>query len=193
MINARTMLAAGLAAAAMLSGCASATEVTAESAEREAAPEETTSSTAAPTTAAPTTAAPTTAAPTTAAPTTAAPAAEPESLSWSPPDGTPGPQMFTLDTYDVKAGDMVTATVSGFAPNVSLGSGFVGVWPPSGVPDEDHLPSYIPAVATTDASGNATIEIEIHEVCGKGDCYLSIADGIGFNAWYAARQLNYVG
>jgi len=186
--------AAGAAVALLsLSGCASE-EVSAQSAPRPEA--ETTTTTEAPTTtttAAPTTTAPpTTAAPTTAPPTTAAPAAtEPPPLSY--PEGAASPPVVSLDKYEVTAGDVLTATVSGFAPGASLSHGFVGVWPPSGVPDEDHIPTYMPDVALADASGSATLQIEVPEICGKGDCFISVMDGIGYDANYAARQLTYVG
>ncbi|MGI9577021.1 MAG: hypothetical protein ACR2OH_02345 [Microthrixaceae bacterium] len=185
-------IAAGTAVAVMaLAGCAS-DEVSAQSGTR---PEAETTTTAAPTTAAPTTAAPTTAAPTTAPPTTAPPttaapaAAEPPPLVY--PDGTT--QSVSLDKYEVTAGDMLTASVSGFAPGSPLSHGFVGVWPPSGVPDEDHIPTYMPDVAVADGSGAATLQIEVPEICGKGDCFIAVMDGIGYEALYAARQLTYVG
>jgi len=88
---------------------------------------------------------------------------------------------------------VVTASVSGFPPGVPLSHGFVGVWPPSGAPDEDHIPTFVDGAGQADATGAATLQIEIHEVCGKGDCFLAVSDGIGFNAHYAARQLTYVG
>lgn len=181
---------AGTAVAVMaLAGCAS-DEVSAESSTRPEA-ETTATTTAAPTTAPPTTAAPTTAPPTTAAPTTTAAPAAVESPALVYPDGTT--QQVSVDKYEVTAGDMLTASVSGFAPGSNLSHGFVGVWPPSGVPDEDHIPTYMPDVAVADGTGAATLQIEVPEICGKGDCFIAVMDGIGYEAFYAARQLTYIG
>ena len=131
----------------------------------------------------------TTAAPETTAvtETTAAPAAE---VLVFPADHT---ARITVDKTDVTSGDVVTAQVAGFAPGSSLASSFIATWPPSDIPDPDHMATYLPDVAVADANGAATVEITIDPVCAEGDCYMVVADGIGPNGIYAGVKLNYQG
>jgi len=98
----------------------------------------------------------------------------------------------TVDTTEVSPGDTITATVSGFAPNASLASSFIGNWPPTDMPDADHMATYLPDVAVADAAGAATVQITIDPVCAVGDCYVVVADGIGPNGIYAGVELTAV-
>lgn len=99
----------------------------------------------------------------------------------------------TVDTTDVTAGDVVTAAVTGFAPDSSLSSAFIADWPPTDIPDADHMVTLVPDAAVTDGDGAATLEVTVDPVCGKGECYLVVAHGLGADGIYAGMKMNYEG
>lgn len=99
----------------------------------------------------------------------------------------------TVDRTDVTAGDVVTASVTGFAPGASLSSAFIAKWPPTEIPDADHMVTLKPDAAMADDSGAATLEVTIDPVCGQGECYLVVAEGLGADGIYAGVKMNYEG
>lgn len=99
----------------------------------------------------------------------------------------------TVDPTEVTAGDVVTVSATGFAPEVSLSSSFIGNWPPTEMPDAAHMVTLVPDAAVADADGATTLEVEVPEVCGQGDCYLVVADGLGSEGIYAGMKMTYKG
>jgi hypothetical protein len=99
----------------------------------------------------------------------------------------------TVEPTEVTAGDVVAVSVTGFAPGASLSSAFLAKWPPTEIPDADHMVTLKPDAAVVDDSGAATLEVTIDPVCGQGDCYLVVAEGIGADGIYAGVKMNYRG
>ena len=131
----------------------------------------------------------TTAAPTTTAPASTAAPAAPASMAY--PEGSP--VKIAVDKTEVSAGDTITAMASGFNPGASLASSFLSSWPPTDMPDADHMATYLPDIAVADPTGAATVQIKVDPVCGKGTCYVVVADGIGGKGIYAAAKLTFKG
>lgn len=99
----------------------------------------------------------------------------------------------TVDRAEVTAGDVVIVSATGFAPDASLSSSFIANWPPTEMPDAAHMVTLVPDAAVADGDGAATLEVEVPEVCGQGDCYLVVADGLGSDGIYAGTKMTYKG
>jgi len=129
---------------------------------------------------------------TTSTTTTTAPtpttAAAPAGMDPYPAGGT---QKVAVDKTTVKAGDTVTITATGFAPNASLGMGVGKQWPPTGL-ESIYIDTYVPDMTVADASGAASVTMTVPAECGQApDCYLIAADGIGPNGIYASAKVTF--